>query len=157
MGAGLDSNDSVDGRDGEIKMGAGPGEEPEVCGGVRMVLSVSDFVLFDFDDGPGSSCTDHSEPELAALSSATMRRPRSAVLPRVTMTFKRSDSGRNFDGMLSQVLRPMMTALTVRDDDDDAVGVEVDAVDASGVSDGATFEVTFLKNAMSALTWGQGS
>lgn len=70
-----------------------------------------------------------------------MRRPSSLDLARVMITFNRLDSGRNLGGMLSHVLRPMTTALSVWVGDDDCEADE----------GGATWEVTFRKNAMSAL------
>ena len=71
-----------------------------------------------------------------------MRRPRSLDLLRVIITFTRFDSGRNLAGMLSQVFRPMTTALNAREEDT--------------ASEEATWEVTFLKKAMSVLIGGQG-
>ncbi len=65
-----------------------------------------------------------------------MRRPRSAVFPRVMMTFNRPAKGRNLDGMLSQVLRPMITALTLRGGADEEA--EVDGCCSGVVGDGET-------------------
>lgn len=74
--------------------------------------------------------------------SAKIRLPKSVEFPRVMITFNRPGSGRNLGGILSQVFLPIITAFRVL----------VLVAPWAG-----TYEVTSLKNAISALMPGQGS
>lgn len=121
---GFDSKVSMDCKDGEIRIGAA--WDGADGGGVSMALVEFLLLVFDLDgfDLVANSCRDHAAPSLDDFKSSMIREPRSLDLPRVMMTFSRPESGRNFGGILSQVFRPMTTALNMRDDDACSVGGE---------------------------------
>lgn len=79
----------------------------------EVLLLVLDFGGFEL---VANSCRDHSPfSPVDDFSSLMIREPRLLDLLRVMITFSRPDSGRNLWGMLSQVFRPITTALNMRD------------------------------------------